>query len=448
MPQPISRRACLKSAAALTAGLTILPARSARAYAANEKINVGIIGAGGRGGANLKGIGGAKAGDGENIVALCDVDRGRLDAAASRFPAARKCTDFRKLLDEAKDLDAVVCSTPDHNHAPASIPAMKMGLHCYCEKPLTHDVMEALQMAEVAAEKKLSTHMGTPSRGHEDTVRQVEVIRSGALGDVTEAHFWTNRPIWAQGFDRPAGEDPVPASLDYECFIGSAPMRPFKAEWPENHPVKQSKWKHKQVYHPFVWRGWWDFGTGALGDIAPHMWSPAYWGLELTAPKKVEIVEMSGPVTEMFPAATTLCYTFPVKNKPDVKVFWYDGGNRPSPEKLGIDRVPDGGHLIVGTKASIGTGAKGTGDFADVPKTLRRYGDMYQEWLAGIRESDPDRPSCPFSYGGPLTAAYLLGNIAMKLEKTIEWDEQARQITNCPDGNQYLQREYRKGWEI
>ncbi len=448
MTRPISRRTYLKSTAALAAGLTILPARSARAYAANEKISIGIIGAGGRGAANLAGIGGDKAGDGENIVALCDVDRGALENAGRRFPAARKYTDFRKLLEEAKDLDAVAVSTPDHNHAPACIPAMKMGLHCYCEKPLTRDVMEALQMAEVAAEKKLSTHMGTPSRGSEDTVRQVEIIRSGALGDLTEAHFWTDRPIWAQGFDRPAGEDPVPEGLDYESFIGSAPMRPFKAAWPENHPIKQSKWKHTQVYHPFVWRGWWDFGTGALGDIAPHMWSPAYWGLELTAPKKVEIVEVSGPVTDMFPAATTLCFTFAVQGKPDVKVFWYDGGNRPSPEKARLDRVPDGGHLLVGTKASIGTGAKGTGDFPDVPRTLRRYDDMYAEWLAGIRQGDPDRPSCPFSYAGPLTAAYLLGNIAMKLEKTIEWDESTRQITNCPEGNQYLQRPYRKGWEI
>ncbi|MHB8899232.1 MAG: Gfo/Idh/MocA family protein [Thermoguttaceae bacterium] len=448
MTRLISRRSYLKSTAALAAGLTILPARSARAYAANEKVNIGIIGAGGRGSANLKGVGGEKAGDGENIVALCDVDRRQLDRAVEKFPAARKYTDFRKLLEEAKDLDAVVVSTPDHNHAPASIPAMRMGLHCYCEKPLTHDVHEALLMAQVAADKKLSTHMGTPSRGHEETVRSVEIIRSGALGDVTEAHFWTDRPIWAQGFDRPAGEDPLPESLDYECFIGSAPMRPFKAEWPENHPVKQSEWKHKQVYHPFVWRGWWDFGTGALGDIAPHQWSPAYWGLELTAPKKVEIVEMSGPVTDMFPAATTLCFTFPVPGKPDVKIFWYDGGNRPSPEKFGADRVPESGELIVGTKASLGSGKKNAGEFADVPRTLRRYGDMYEEWLAGIRQGDPDRPSCPFSYAGPLTAAYLMGNIAMKLRKTIEWDAAAGQVTNCREASQFLQREYRKGWGI
>jgi len=442
MTRQISRRAYLKSTAAITAGLTIVPARSVKAYAANEKVNIGIIGAGGRGGANLRGV------SGENIVALCDVDRGKLEAAGTKFTSARKYTDFRKLLDEASDLDAVVVSTPDHNHAPASIPAMKMGLHCYCEKPLTRDVMEARQMTEIAAEKKLATHMGTPSRGSEGVIRQIEIIRSGALGDVTEAHFWTNRPIWAQGFDRPAGEDPVPGGLDYECFIGSAPMRPFKAEWPADHPIRQSQWRHRQVYHPFVWRGWWDFGTGALGDIAPHMWSPAYSGLKLTAPKKVEIVEMSGPVTDMFPAATTLCFTFAVKDKPDVKIFWYDGGNRPSPEKAGLDGVPNGGSIVVGTKASLGTGAKSSGDFADVPRTLRRYGDMYQDWLDGIRHSDPERPSCPFSYAGPLTAAYLLGNIAMKLEKTIEWDDEKGQVTNAPEANQYLQREYRKGWEI
>jgi hypothetical protein len=184
-------------------------------------------------------------------------------------------------------------------------------------------------------------------------------------------------------------------------------------------------------------------------DIAPHMWSPVYWGLELAAPKSVEIVEMSGPVTEMYPAATTLCFTFEVKgDRPDVKVYWYDGGNRPSAEKAGMEHVPDGGHLIVGTKASLGTGAKSESSFPDVPKTLRRYGDMYAEWIAGIKENDPDRPSCPFSYAGPLTEAYLLGNIAMKMEKGIEYDAKASRITNSAEANQYLQRQYRKGWEI
>jgi predicted dehydrogenase len=309
MTQRITRRDCLKSTAA-AAGLVILPSGLARAYAANETVSVGIIGSGGRGQANLNGVSEA----GARIAALCDVDRGRLDSSAKRFPAAKTYTDFRQLLDQERSLDAVVVSTPDHTHAPAAVRAMRQGLHCYCEKPLTYNVHEARLMTQLAREKKLSTHMGTPSRGHEETVRAVEILRSGALGEVTEAHFWTNRPIWAQGFDRPAGQDPVPDSLDWDLWLGPAPVRPYKHEWPEDHPVRDSQWKHRVVYHPFVWRGWSDFGTGALGDIAPHMWSPAYWGLELGAPASVEVVEMSGPVTDMFPAATTLRFDFPGQN--------------------------------------------------------------------------------------------------------------------------------------
>jgi len=446
MKRRITRRAYLKSTAAAAAACTILPSGLARGYAANEKVNIGIIGSGGRGGANLKGV------SSEAIVALCDVDRGRLDSAAKRFPAARTYTDFRKLLDEEKDLDAVVVSTPDHNHAPASVRAMRQGLHCYCEKPLTRDVYEARLMAQLAAEKRLSTHMGTPSRGHEDTIRAVEIIRSGAIGHVLEAHFWTDRAIWPQGFDRPEGEDPVPQTLDWDCWIGPAPMRPYLEKWPEGHPVYSLPPRQMHgayVYHPFVWRGWWDFGTGALGDIAPHQWSPAYWGLNLDAPESVEIVDASGPVTEMYPAWSVLQFNFPAKgDRPAVKVFWYDGGKTPPPGLVGIKKVPTGGHLIIGTKATLGTGNKSTRDFPSVPTTLRRYGDMYQEWIAGIKTADPDRPSCPFSYAGPLTEAYLLGNIALKVGRKIQWDTKALRVTNCDEANQYIKRDYRKGWEL
>ena len=448
MNRRITRRECLKSSAAAAAALTIIPAGLARGYAANEKVNVGIIGSGGRGGANLKGV----AETGQNIVALCDIDRGRLDASARNFPDAQKYTDFRELLAKEKSLDAVVVSTPDHTHAPASVRAMKDGLHCYCEKPLTYNVHEARVMTEIAAQKKLSTQMGTPSRGSEGTVRTVEVIRSGAIGEVKEAHFWTNRPIWTQGADRPPGEDAAPDSLDWDLWIGPAPMRPFVATWPEDHPARKlPSFRHPQVYHPFVWRGWWDFGTGALGDIAPHMWSPAYCGLELDAPESVEVVEKSGPVTEMFPEATTLRFNFPAKgDRPAVPVYWYDGGNRPSSDLVGMENVPDGGMLIVGTKATLGTGNKSASaaEFESVPKTLRRYGTMYEEWIAGIKESDPDRPSCPFSYAGPLTEAYLLGNIALKLDRKIEWDAKAMRVTNCEEANQYVRREYREGWGL
>jgi predicted dehydrogenase len=444
MTRRISRRTFAKTSAT-TAGLLILPSGLARGYAANETVSVGIIGSGGRGGANLQGVSQA----GARISAVCDIDRGRLGGAASKFPEAATYTDFRKLLDEQKSLDAVVVSTPDHTHAPAAVRAMRQGLHCYCEKPLTYRVHEARVMAQVAQEKKLSTHMGTPSRGSEDTVRSVEIVRSGALGEVTEAHFWTNRPIWAQGFDRPAGQDPVPDSLDWDLWLGPAAKRPFKDEWPKGHAIENSQWKHRKVYHPFVWRGWWDFGTGALGDIAPHMWSPAYWGLQLGAPASVEVVEMSGPVTEMYPAAATLKFNFPARpGRGPVSVYWYDGGNRPSAELAGMDEVPNSGHLLVGTKGILGTGNRSTAEFESVPRTLRRYDDMYVEWLRGIKNGDPDQPSCPFSYAGPLTEAYLLGNIAMKVNQKIEWDASAMKITNCDAANEYVQREYREGWEI
>jgi predicted dehydrogenase len=443
MTRRITRRSFAKLTATAT-GLMILPSGRAKTYAANETVSVGIIGSGGRGNANLKGV--AEAG--ARIAALCDVDRNRLDSAAKRFPQAATYADFRTMLDEEKSLDAVVVSTPDHNHAPASVRAMRQGLHCYCEKPLTHNVREARVMTQLAQEKNLSTHMGTPSRGKESTVREVEIIRSGALGEVTEAHFWTNRPIWAQGFDRPGGEDPVPSSLDWDLWLGPAPQRPYKHEWPEGHPIRASKWRHRVVYHPFVWRGWWDFGTGALGDIAPHMWSPAYWGLELSAPTSVQVVEMSGPVTEMFPAATTLRFNFSAQDGRPVAIYWYDGGNRPLAELVGMEHVPDGGHLIIGTKGKLGTGNLSTSAFPAVPQTLRRYGDMYVEWLNGIKTGNPDQPSCPFRYAGPLTEAYLLGNIAMKLKQTIEWDTAQLRITNCDKANQYLRREYRRGWEI
>ncbi len=449
MKRSVTRRTCLKSAAAAAGSILILPGGLARAYAANESVHVGVIATGGRGGANLNGVAGQP---GVHIAALCDADRPRLEHAARRFPDARATTDFRELLDDPRELDAVVVSTPDHTHAPACVPAMKQGLHCFCEKPLTRDVHEARVMTEVTAEKNLVTQMGTPARGNEAVIRTVEVIRSGALGDVVEAHFWTNRPIWPQGFDRPPGEDPVPDSLDWDAWIGPAPMRPFKAKWPEGHPVydlpaNQQRGGH--VYHPFVWRGWWDFGTGALGDIAPHSWNSAYWGLELGAPESVEVVETTGPVTEMFPAATILRFHFPARGRrAAVDLYWYDGGKFPPADLLGGTKPAPNGSVIVGTEAALGLGRNSVADFADVPRTLRRPDDMYTEWIAGIKASDPQRPSCPFDYAGPLTEAYLLGNIALKMDRRIEWDPEAFRITNCPEANQYLKAEYRSGWGL
>lgn len=442
----LSRRQVLKGATAVVAtGLVACP-KKVFTYEANEKVNIAVIAVGGRGGANLNGVAG------ENVVALCDVDRRPLEAAAKRFPAAKTYTDYRKLLDEVKNLDAVVVSTPDHMHAPICLRAMGQGLHCYCEKPLTRTVEEAHRMAALAKEKKLATHMGTPGRGSHETARLVEIIRSGAIGQVTEVHYWTDRPIWPQGFDRPEGQDPVPAYLDWENWIGAAAMRPFKEKWPEGHPVYKLPPQQLHagwVYHPFVWRGWWDFGTGALGDIAPHSWHSAFWGLDLDAPESVDVVDTSGPVTEMFPAWSILRFNFSAKgDRPPVKLYWYDGGKTPPADMLGVKKVPIGGWLIVGTKATLGVGHKSGRDFPDVPQTLRRYGDMYAEWIGSIKSGNPDQPSCPFSYAGPLTESYLLGNIALKLGRTIKWDPAKREITNIPEANQWLKPTYRPGWEV
>ncbi len=445
MTHRITRRSYLKSTAAAATAFTILPAGLARGYAANEKLNLGIIGAGGRGGANLQAVAG------ENIAALCDVDRGPLNAAARRFPDAKTYTDFRELLSEAKGLDAVVVSTPDHCHAPASVMAMKQGLHCYCEKPLTHSVHEARVMAQVATEKNLITHMGTGAQSSEASIRTVEAIRAGHIGDVVEAHCWTDRPIgwWAQGMERPAGEDPVPDHIDWDLFIGPAPMRPFKAAWPEDHPARK-KWRHPQVYHPFVWRGWWDFGTGAIGDIAPHVMNVVFWALELGPPSGVEVVDTSGMMPEMFPEWSIVRYDFPAREgRPPFKLFWYDGKKTPPAELLAGSS--GGNPLFVGTKGSIRVGgtpypAKEFSDYEWPEPTLPRRGEIHAEWIKGIKNGT--QTGCPFSYAGPMTEAYLLGNIALRVGQRIEWDATASRVTNCEEANPYLHREYRDGWSL
>jgi len=442
--QLVTRRQAVSSAVAAAASLTILPAGLARGYSANEKISLGVIGAGGRGWANTQAL--AKAG--AEVAALCDVDRNRLESAKRKYTQARTYTDFRELLTKEKGLDAVVVSTPDHTHAPASIMAMQQGLHCYCEKPLTHNVYEARRMAEVAAAKKVITHMGTGAQSDAASIRTVEAIRAGHIGDVIEAHCWTNRPIWPQGAERPPGEDPVPKHLDWNLWLGPAPLRPYKAEWPKDHWVVK-RWKHRQVYHPFVWRGWWDFGTGALGDIAPHIMNVVFWALELGAPSAVEVVDTSGMKPEMFPVWSIIRFEFPGKaGKPGLKLYWYDGDKLPPADLIEGTR----GHpiLFVGTKGRLRVGdtpvpREQFKDYQWPEPTLPRRDEIHREWLKCIKESR--EAGCPFSYAGPMTEAYLLGNIALRVGQRIEWDPAAFRITNCERANQYLRREYRKGWE-
>ena len=296
---PMTRRESLKRAAG---AFMILPAGLARGYAANSKLNIGVIGISGMGAINARKL----AALGENITALCDVDSAILDKRISEeHPKANRYTDFRKMIEKEK-LDGVVVATPDHSHAYISVWAMKHGINVYCQKPLCQTVHEARVMAKVAAETKVVTQMGTQSSAEEGNYRTVEMIRSGAVGEITEIHVATDRPIWPQGYERPAGTDPVPSTLNWDLFLGPAAAVPFKATYPAGHTVyNPPAWKSHQsdymvaglnpippvgvVYHPFVWRGWKEFGSGALGDIAPHQMNVIFWALELGAPSAVEV---------------------------------------------------------------------------------------------------------------------------------------------------------------
>lgn len=309
----MKRREFLKSATLGSIGLLILRnPKSAWSYQANNKLNMAFVGAGGQGG----GLIGIFSGMGENVVALCDVDDQRAADSYKRFPNAKKFKDFRKMLDEmANEIDAVVVATPDHTHAVASVAAMKLGKHVYCEKPLTWCIGEARVMRQVALEKKVVTQMGNQGTGDNNLRRAVQVVWSGVIGQVREVHIWSNRPIWPQGMDRPKETPPVPPHLDWDLWLGPAPYRPY-------HPD----------YLPFRWRGWCDFGTGALGDMGCHTMNMPVMALKLheaIAEGKTIVVEAehSGCNGESYPTWSIVRYYFPERgNLPSVTLTWYDGG--------------------------------------------------------------------------------------------------------------------------
>ncbi|HUA62736.1 MAG TPA: Gfo/Idh/MocA family oxidoreductase [Verrucomicrobiae bacterium] len=454
----VTRRQSLKAAASFL----ILPAGLARGYAANEKLNLGIVGLTGMGGVDAKTFSGL----GENIAALCDVDTKILDKRGAEYPSARKYTDFRQMIEKEK-LDGIGVAVPDHNHAYISVYAMRHGLNVYCQKPLCKSVHEARIMARVAAETKVVTQMGTQTSAEPTVLRTVELIQSGAIGEITEIHMTTDRPIWPQGYDRPEGEDVVPDTLDWDLWLGTAPRRPFRGRWPEGHAVFSPEKKRQfaangTVYHPFSWRGWWDFGSGALGDIAPHSMNVIFLALDLGAPQAVEIVDTSGMKKEMFPDWTTLCFKWPARGvHPALSVYWYDGG-QPLPAELQAPgsgappapgeplRAGQGGTVWIGTKGSY---PAGRGPFAGKnaetpPPPEREWGreEVHKDWVMAVKAGKP--APCHFGYAGPFTEAYQLGNIALRIGHRIEWDALDFRIVNCAEANQYLIREYRRGWDL
>src|SRR3954471_12613830 len=299
----LNRRTFLQRSSLATAFLAGAP-YLLRAQGANEKLNIAVIGSGGKGASDTD------ACASENIVALCDVDQDTLDKRGTKYPGAKKFRDYRKMLEEMKNIDAVIVATPDHHHAPASVMAMKLGKHVYCQKPLTHSVYEARMMRKVAAETKVATQMGNQGSSESGLRRAVEVVQSGAIGKVREVHVWSNRPIWPQGIPRPEGEDAVPQDLNWDVWLRQAPYRPFQ----------------KGVYHRSNWRGWMDFGTGALGDMACHTVNMPFRGLKLGYPNVVECEATSDNHNETFPKSSRIRFEFPSREGlPPLKFWWYDG---------------------------------------------------------------------------------------------------------------------------
>jgi len=443
------------------AAFTILPSRLLRGYSANNKLNLGIIGLAGMGSVDARTFSAL----GDNIAALCDCDARVLERRGAPYPSAARYTDFRKMIEKEK-LDGVIVAVPDHNHAYISVYALHHGLHVYCQKPLCKSVHEARVMARVAAETKRITQMGTQSSADPRVLRTVEYIQSGAIGDVTEVHLTTDRPIWPQGHDHIPGEDPIPEGLDWDLWLGTAPKRPYQAKWPDAHPVYNPVRKRQlaaggTLYHPFSWRGWWDFGSGALGDIAAHSMNQIFLALNPGAPSSVEVVATSGMKSEMFPDWTTIRFTFTRKGKPPLSIYWYDGAQSLPPELQSepVDPPKPGEPLRGGQGGMVWIGAKGSypagrGPFrgkqteAPPPPPQREWNreEVHKDWSVAVKAGKP--APCNFAYAGPFTEAYQLGNIALRAGHRVEWDPKAFRITNCREADRLLYRDYRQGWDL
>jgi predicted dehydrogenase len=442
----LSRRRFLAQTAALATGAVLAAPAIVRGRNLNEKLNIAIIGSGGRGGHNLRQVGS------ENIVALCDVYEPNLLKAAELVPDARKFADFRKLYDHAKEFDAVVVSTCEHTHAFATLPALQLGKHVYCEKPLTHGVWEARVIREAAAKAKVATQMGTQIHASDTFRRVVELIQTGAIGPVREAHVWVGR-VWGWQAtkeeaeknkdivftnERPAGSSPIPSGLDWDLWLGPAPARPFH-----------------DVYFPGPkWYRWWDFGSGTMSDLGSHWNDLPFWALKLQAPLTIE---GSGPPVhpEIAPASMQATYEYgPRGDMPAVKLTWYQGTNKPTIWTEGKIPKWDSGVLFVGDKGMLlADYAKHTllpeKDFAGFKPPqpfIPSSPGHHAEWINACKTGAPTGSN--FEYAGWLTEANHLGSIAYRMGKKLEWDAEKLAAKNCPEAAPLIKREYREGWKL
>jgi len=442
----LSRRRFLQTSTLAGAGFALLPS-FAPAKAPGDKLNVVIIGCGGRGAGNMQEM--LK----ENIVALCDVQESSLAKAAEKAPQAKRFTDFRKLYDELKDseFDAVVVSSTEHTHAFATLPALQRKKHVYCEKPLTHSVHEARLITDAAARAGVATQMGTQIHAGGNYRRVVELVQSGTIGPVSEAHIWVGRAWGRQSAEeakqhgdivsvqeRPKDEMPVPKDLNWDLWIGPAPMRPFH-----------------NVYVPGPkWYRWWDFGGGTMSDLGAHWLDLPFWALKLDAPVAVEAAGPE-PHAELAPASMQATFHYAARGEmPPVAVTWYQGTRRPP--MLGDLKVPtwNSGALFIGAKgmllADYGKHVllpeKDFADFQRPPKSIPDSIGHHAEWLHACKTGAAT--TCPFTYSGLLTEANHLGNVAYRSGKRIEWDAKSMKIKNAPEAEKFLGREYRAGWKL
>jgi predicted dehydrogenase len=409
-------------------------------------------------GLGVRGLGNLDKCHGANIVALCDVDWSLAATAFEQYSGAARYRDYREMLDKEKSIDAVVVSTPDHTHAVIAADAMKRGKHVYVETPLAHDVWEIRQLAQLATESGVSTQMGNERHSGLGIRRAVEMLRGDGLGPVREVHCWTNRPQWPQGISHPKTRLPAPKDLDWDLWLGPAPVR-----------------RYDPAYHPYRWRGWCDFGTGALGAMGCHLLDVAHWGLKLAEAPTFSIeADVQGANDETYPTASTIRYRFPARGDlPPVEITWYDGGRQPSPPKHlpYLREIGSNGSLFVGDEHSMmfGPTVFGTNPGQVGPRLLPEFTKLeprklleplppvdqgnwvkgsrhIQEWIAACRAGK--QPCASFRDSAPLAEMVLLGNVAIRSGQRIDWDRGKMQVTNAVEADRFIHRESREGWQF
>ncbi len=435
----------LSGSAVLAGGVELTAPRFLRARDTHNKLNIAIIGSGGRGGGNLQSV------SSQNITLLCDVNAQALGRAGVAHPNAEQFRDFRRAFDRANQFDAVVVSTCEHTHAFATLAALQLGKHVYCEKPLTHNIYEARVIRLAAAKTKVATQMGIQIHAENNYRRVVELIQSGAIGNVTEAHVWVGRAWGLQSAedskvhndivhvtDRPKETMAIPPELDWDLWLGPAPKRPFHS-----------------VYFPGPkWYRWWDFGNGTMSDLGSHWNDLPFWALKLKAPISVE-AKGPKPHAEIAPASMQATYEFPARgNMPAVKMVWYQGANKPPLWTDGTIPKWESGVLFVGDKGMLLSDygkhillpEKEFADFKRPEPFIKNSIGHHLEWIEACKTGAPT--TCNFEYSGWLTESNHLGNVAFRMGKKLLWDEKTMRATNCPEADRLIRREYRKGWQL